>query len=190
MMTRDDVIDVLTAVAAGDRRTVGHADVEFWQAVMGDLPKTLALQAVRNHFRERPGVWLEPGHVVAGVRALRRDQLDRESDEERDTRLAAQAARLTGEPLAITVASAERVSLQEWECRHGKRFPRFALPKAPSEYEEILNDSGVKALRVPCPYCGAAKGSPCVVAGSKQLLRRVIAHPSRVEAAAAAEEAA
>ena len=62
-MNRDDVIDVLTAVSAADRRTVGQADVDVWQAVIGDLPKDLAFQAVRDHLREKPGVWLEPGHI-------------------------------------------------------------------------------------------------------------------------------
>lgn len=76
-MNRDDVIDVLTAVAAGDRRTVGDADVDVWQAIIGELAKDYALQAVRDHMRDRPGVWLEPGHVYQRARALRRDELDR-----------------------------------------------------------------------------------------------------------------
>lgn len=81
-MTRDDVIDILTAVSAGDRRTVGQSDVEVWQAIIGELPKDFALQAVRDHMRDRPGVWLEPGHVYQRARALRRDELDRASPPE------------------------------------------------------------------------------------------------------------
>lgn len=76
-MTRDDVIDVLTAVAAADRRTVGDADVDVWQAIIGELTKDFALQAVRDHLRDRPGVWIEPGHVYQRARALRRDEMDR-----------------------------------------------------------------------------------------------------------------
>ncbi|PND55526.1 hypothetical protein CRM90_22510 [Mycobacterium sp. ENV421] len=77
-MNRDEVIDVLSAVAAGDRRTVGAADVDVWQAVIGDLPVDLALQAVRNHLRNRPDVWLQPGHVYQAARAIRREQAERE----------------------------------------------------------------------------------------------------------------
>lgn len=76
-MTRDDVIDVLSAVAAADRRTVGEADVDVWQAIIGGLTKDFALQAVRDHLRDRPGVWLEPGHVYQRARAIYRDELDR-----------------------------------------------------------------------------------------------------------------
>src|ERR1700752_1667575 len=85
-MNRDKVIDVLTVVAATDRRTVGEADVTMWTAVMGHLPKDLALQAVVDHFREKPGVWLEPGHVVAAARAISRDRIMRLSDEQRKAR--------------------------------------------------------------------------------------------------------
>jgi hypothetical protein len=76
-MTRDDVIDILTAVAASDRRTVGQSDVDVWQAIIGELPKDFALQAVRDHLRDRPGVWMEPGHVYQRARALRRDEMER-----------------------------------------------------------------------------------------------------------------
>lgn len=76
-MNRNDVIDVLTAVAAGTRRTVGNADVEIWGSVIGHLDKQLALEAVAIHFREAPGVWLEPGHVIANARAIVRDRQQR-----------------------------------------------------------------------------------------------------------------
>lgn len=79
-MKRDDIIDVLTAVAAGDRRTVGEADVTMWGQVINDgtrITKDEALIAVVAHFRERPGVWLEPGHIVERVFARRRDAIDR-----------------------------------------------------------------------------------------------------------------
>lgn len=73
-MNRNDMIDLLTAVAAGDRRQVGEADITAWTAVIGDLGRDEALAAVVVHRRERPGVWLEPGHLLAIVRAARIDQ--------------------------------------------------------------------------------------------------------------------
>ncbi|WP_078345162.1 hypothetical protein [Mycobacteroides chelonae] len=73
-MNRDEVIDVLSAVVAADRRTVGKADVDVWQAVIGDLPFDTAVNAVRDHLRECPDVWLQPGHIYARVKAKRRDE--------------------------------------------------------------------------------------------------------------------
>jgi hypothetical protein len=80
-MNRNDVIDVLTVITAGDgRREPGPSDIEFWCEIIGDLSKDLAMQAVKDHFRTKPGVWLEPGHIVARAREIRRDMLDREPD--------------------------------------------------------------------------------------------------------------
>lgn len=76
-MNRDDVIDLLTVITAGDHRTVGDSDITFWLEIVGDLQKDLAMQAVRDHFRTKPGVWLEPGHIVARAREIHRDMLDR-----------------------------------------------------------------------------------------------------------------
>jgi hypothetical protein len=78
-MNRNDVIDVLSVVAAATRRSVGEADVAIWEPVIGSLPKDLALQAVRDHIRDSPGVWLEPGHVYQRARAIRRDEMDRDT---------------------------------------------------------------------------------------------------------------
>ena len=41
-MNRDDVIDVLSVVAAATRRTVGEVDVDVWQAVR---PASLGIRA-------------------------------------------------------------------------------------------------------------------------------------------------
>lgn len=75
-MTEDEVIDLLTAAAMFDRRTVGEADAEAWLAVVGDLPFTDALAAVRAHYTDSTD-WLMPAHVRARVRAMRRDRLER-----------------------------------------------------------------------------------------------------------------
>src|SRR6476620_1328278 len=138
-MNRDDVIDVLTAVAAADRRTVGEADVDVWQAVIGDLPKDLALQAVRDHLREKPGVWLEPGHIYERVRAIRRDQLEREPDEHRDARQEALAAKVA-QDIAVLAAT--------------KAIPKYQRPD-------------VNPLTVKCPWCKAGIGTRCYVPGTK-----------------------
>jgi hypothetical protein len=76
-MTRNELIDVLSVIAAATRRTVGETDVEIWGSVIGHLDKDLALEAVAMHIREKPGVWLEPGHVVANARGILRDRAAR-----------------------------------------------------------------------------------------------------------------
>lgn len=78
-MNRNDVIDVLSVVAAATRRSVGETDVAIWEPIIGSLSKDLALQAVRDHIRENPGVWLEPGHVYQRARAIRRDEMERDN---------------------------------------------------------------------------------------------------------------
>jgi hypothetical protein len=153
-VTRNDVIDVLTAVAAADRRTVGEADVDVWQAIIGDLPRDLALKAVRDHLRDQPGVWLEPGHIHQRVRAHVRDQLEREPDEYREARQDALAAKVAEAVTAIAEAKAS--------------FPqKITRPK-------------VNALTVPCPYCKAGIGRLCTndAMGGKPRTP----HPSRIEA--------
>jgi hypothetical protein len=42
--------------------------------------------------------------------------------------------------------------------------------------------TGMLALRVPCPWCGAAPDQPCTLPGGVRPLRRTVAHPARLEA--------
>jgi hypothetical protein len=158
-MTRDDVIDVLTVVAAATRRTVGEADVTIWQGVIGGDDKPLALRAVRDHLAQCPGVWLEPGHVHQRVRAYIRDRLEREPDELRERRQAELDAKVAQE-------IAEHAG-------HAKSLP----------YERPTKRHGVNPLSVRCPWCHMGVGQHCVV---PQTSRRPAggAHPSRIEAAA------
>jgi hypothetical protein len=157
-MNRDDVIDVLSAVAAADRRTVGEADVVVWEAIIGDLPKDMALQAVITHFRECPGVWLEPGYIVAEVKRRRREAWERRSELEREQREAAIDAK---------VADVVR------EIAAGKGIP-----------DEDLPSLGDNPLRVRCPWCNAGPGERCTSPSSKPGVRiplvRQRAHPSRL----------
>lgn len=161
-MNRNDVIDVLTAVAAADRRTVGETDVDVWQAVIGDLPRTLALTAVRDHLRDSPGVWLEPGHVYGRVKAMRRDQLDRESREEREARQAQLEAKSV-EPIARLA--------QHLDLDVGLKFKRRGAHGAPE-----------LKIRCPWPPCHAAIGRPCWNSVTRQPLKEGF-HDSRTEAA-------
>jgi hypothetical protein len=155
-VNRNDVIDVLSVVAAATRRSVGETDVDVWQAVIGDLSKDQCLLAVRDHLRERPGVWLEPGHIVERVKAKRRDELDRESDEERDER-----------QQALERKVAEDVA----ELAEQKAIP------GPLKYTRPV----INPLTVHCPWCHAGIGAHCIVPRTDQAMKNF--HPSRIESA-------
>lgn len=156
-MNRDDVIDVLTAVAAADRRTVGAADVDVWQAVIGDLPRDFALKAIRAHLQEHPGVWLEPGHIYQRWKTFHRDQLDREPDHAREARQEALAAK-----------AAEDIE----ELAERKGLNTAPKPFQPRRHPE---------LTVRCPWCAANIGNRCVVPNTTTVLSNGF-HPCRTEA--------
>lgn len=82
-MDRVDVVDLLTIVQSGDSRTIGEIDIGFWLQMLGAYDKDDCLDAIIAHRSEKPGVWLEPGHVVGRVRATKRDRLDRMDPDER-----------------------------------------------------------------------------------------------------------
>jgi hypothetical protein len=158
----EDIIDLLCVIAAVDRRTIGEADVLVWHELIGDLPKDLALQAIKDHFREQPGVWLEPGHIVAGVRAIRHDRAMREPIEARhdDERGEGYVAAL----LAVAEIGRRVDGDTSWPHRN-----------APS---------GPTALLVACPYppCRAPVGRRCYNSATRRALKGH--HPSRIDAAA------
>ncbi|NKU37730.1 hypothetical protein GS887_27790 [Rhodococcus hoagii] len=85
-LTRDDVIDVLTAAASVDLRKIGDADVAGWSATLrADLDRDLALEALRVHYAtsaER----LMPAHINKLAVQIRRDRAEREKAAEIITR--------------------------------------------------------------------------------------------------------
>ncbi len=89
-MTRDDVIDVLTAVHAADHRTIGEGDIALWAAAFEmcghTIDKADAIAAVVRHALDPTAPYLKPGHVVAGAREIARDRMLRESPDERQAR--------------------------------------------------------------------------------------------------------
>lgn len=158
-MNRNEMIDVLSVVAAATRRTIGEADVTIWMGVCGDVPKPFALEAIRGHMRDQPGVWLEPGHIYQRWKAFRLDELARESREARDARQDELDARLVG-----TIH--EIASSTDIELKFERRKP------APE-------------LGVQCPWqpCRAKPGSPCVNHDGTPM-KRTPFHPGRTDLAA------
>ena len=157
-MNRNDVIDVLSVVAAATRRTIGETDVDVWQAIIGDDDRELALRAVRDHLANQPGIWLEPGHIHQRVRAYRRDQLEREPDTAREARQEALAAK-AAEDLELL---AER-----------KAIPTNTIHRRPAP----------AALTIRCPWCRASTGRPCTNTATQ---KPCAPHPARIEAAGVA----
>lgn len=72
-MRRADVARLLTIAAAVDNRNLdgvqGDAAVGAWGQVIGHLGFEECVAAVAQHRRTAPGVYLEPGHVLAIVEA-------------------------------------------------------------------------------------------------------------------------
>lgn len=74
-MNRDEMVDLLSLIAARDNRQVGETTVAVWLEDIGDLDFRDARTAVSDHFRNEPGVWLMAGHVRARVKAIRENRL-------------------------------------------------------------------------------------------------------------------
>jgi hypothetical protein len=73
-MEWNDVVDVLTTVAALDKRTVGEADITVWQAAFkarGVTSRGDALRAVAEHYATSTE-WLMPAQVADRMAAMRR----------------------------------------------------------------------------------------------------------------------
>lgn len=85
MMTRNDVIDVLTGIASYDQRTVGDHDVNAWGLAIGELDASDVKEAVVIHHKtsaER----IKPAHITALVRQIRNDRIERQTRDERQAR--------------------------------------------------------------------------------------------------------
>jgi hypothetical protein len=73
-MTPEEIIDLLTTVAAHDQRTVGEADVEAWLDVATEAGWTypLARRAIRDyHVRGGDKPRIRPAHITDAIEAAR-----------------------------------------------------------------------------------------------------------------------
>lgn len=119
-MTKTETAQLLTLIAAFDRRTIGETDVEAWHLILADLDANDCADAVKAHFATSRE-WLMPADVRnAAVTAARRREgqrrrelLEREIAAENppalETRERPLAALLAGTP----IKSAPRRSWQE-----------------------------------------------------------------------------
>lgn len=118
-MNREAMARVLAFVQLGDNRHVDALVLDYWMQIVGDLDFETAMNAVIRFRRERPGTYLEPGHLLelAGVVAETR-ALGRSHDEiMRDLYL---------ERAGITVAEAEAMSAEQLAARLAEVKPAIA----------------------------------------------------------------
>lgn len=77
MITRNQIIDLLTTASAYDRRTVGEGDIAAWSEVARRAGWSFAAaqDAIHAHYAEGPG-WLMPGHITQRIKQARRQPAD------------------------------------------------------------------------------------------------------------------
>jgi hypothetical protein len=78
-MHPNDAARVLATAAVYDKRTPSRAEAFTWAADLGDMSVDEAIAAVGEHFRNRPDVYLNVGHVIEIVKRHRRSGLDQSS---------------------------------------------------------------------------------------------------------------
>lgn len=68
-MTITEMGELLVRVQLGDNREVDIPTIAYWHDLIGDMSIQDAFVALRRFRRERPGTYLEPGHLLelAGV---------------------------------------------------------------------------------------------------------------------------
>jgi hypothetical protein len=62
-VNRVETAQLLTFIATVDKRTIGETDLHAWHTLLEPIDFERAKTSVVSHFRHRPGVWLEPGHI-------------------------------------------------------------------------------------------------------------------------------
>ena len=119
-MTKTETAQLLTLIAAFDRRTIGETDVEAWHLIVADLEPEDCMQAVREHYTTETR-WLMPADVRSRAEATARRREGQRRNAEREAEIAAEnPGELTDRerPLAALMAgtpikSAPRRSWQE-----------------------------------------------------------------------------
>jgi hypothetical protein len=134
-----------------------------------NIAEDVALEAVDHMYANVSSADFRPlpGLLIQHCREVRRErfELERKSQEEVEAE-----------------EEAEKITMREWEERHGEKFPRGKLGKViPFPDDPDMETANLR--RVACPHCRAPIGSPCVVAGSNTPLTNLPVHWSRRAAA-------
>jgi hypothetical protein len=137
-MTKTETAQLLTLIAAFDRRTIGETDVEAWHLIVADLEPADCMEAVRAHYMTEVR-WLMPADVrTFAVTAARRRvgagkqaELDAALEEAECGQVSAQERPLRALLAGTSVKSAPRPS---WRDR---RVPVPLVEKPPLTAEEL-----------------------------------------------------
>lgn len=124
-MNRTEVLKLLTFAAAVDKRTVGDEDVMAWHTILASIDYHRAQEAVLSHFRHKPGVWLEPGHVWTLA-----------------------CTRTDGEYEETTARKAALEASQEQPCEQGMHCPRCKAVHLPHQDCQVLVKRPAQHARV------------------------------------------
>jgi hypothetical protein len=158
-MTRNQVVDLLTAISAYDNRKPNEGAILAWgtAAEMGRWTLPEALAAVKAHFFEETA-YLMPAHVAKRIKDARQDKA-----------LRAETLAIESGPVHPEVQA--RVEKVVAELAAGMGWDRS------SRKEKF-------GLQVACPHCGAKPGEKCTGRTTGQPLRENTMHPARAEALA------
>lgn len=152
MMTHNEIVDLLSVIAAYDNRNPSHAAVLAWSASaeLGRWTTSEALTAVHAHFATSTA-FLMPAHITERIRAARHDATMRQPLIRPDP---IGHARLTA-----LISSAFH---------------------AIGDNNDTTPDQHRAALSRRCPFCAAAPWSPCTRAAVNGRINRPSMHPSRL----------
>lgn len=182
-MDRTETGILLREVQKFDNRTVTDDVTVAWHQVLAgvSLPDAMAAHLI---FRQESTDYLMPAHLLAIVRRIRSERLERSVTVAPDTddpelyrrHLAAQRRAIGDGRLVNRQLGAGRAGTQLPDTY---RHARMVVTRKSAEAEEVRR----RALSAACPYCAAAPGEGCVRAGTSEPLTQVPAHPSRLDAA-------
>lgn len=155
-MNHNEVVDLLTAISAYDKRKPDRAAILAWgkSSELGRWTLPEALDAVHAHFSENPA-YLMPAHITARIKAARQDRAMRD------------------EALAIEAAPTDPVA--------AAKIATIVADIAKGLGWDDGRQAGGTALRVSCPHCGAQVGQRCTATSTGKPLTQSACHPSRAD---------
>ncbi len=82
-MSETEIRQLLGYACANDGRKWSEGLLLAWQVALQDASDPQeCLLAMRAHYQERPGVWLEPGHILERIRIKQRAAAERKHEKE------------------------------------------------------------------------------------------------------------
>lgn len=129
-----------------------------------NLPEEDMLDAVTRFYEANTqGVKPLPASITSLALDVRRCRSAAETRASREQREARIDAKVEGREPVTQLPGSEKITLAEWERRHGVRFPKVALG--------LDVPDGPNPLSVSCPWCKQRPSYRCVIPGSETQLR-------------------